>query len=212
MCGDTLKLDAGTGYDTYLWNDCLSEEQQLDVTEPGLYWVNVTQGKRMGTDSIFIDVVTESLTVMPNDTCDTIKEVVFFEQYSLMLPCYYTVSFSVGEDSDSFRARIIEDNHEIVDIQYERDSRFKQDTIQSLPDVYRGIFPYKSYYDKKAKICSAFGEGIGVLYYENYGAKYIDIEGKFLSKEGDVYFEILNIQYQIEREKEVKSILSTLKF
>lgn len=40
ICGDTVLLDAGEGFTSYLWSDG-STNQELQVTEPGLYWVKV---------------------------------------------------------------------------------------------------------------------------------------------------------------------------
>ena len=38
--GGTRLLHASSGYETYRWNDSLSEERDLEVSQPGSYWVS----------------------------------------------------------------------------------------------------------------------------------------------------------------------------
>ncbi len=49
--GSTVMLNAGGGYDSYLWDDG-SNAQMISVNEPGMYTVQVTDGMCEGQDSI----------------------------------------------------------------------------------------------------------------------------------------------------------------
>ncbi len=53
--GDTLILDAESGFDSYLWNDG-STGQTLRVSATGEYHVTVTQNSMTGSDTIFVTV------------------------------------------------------------------------------------------------------------------------------------------------------------
>ncbi len=79
---DTLDffLDAGAGFDTYLWSDN-STLQTLEITETGVYSVTVTQGGCSNSDEVEITVTTctgieeltvDELEVYPNPTAGTI--------------------------------------------------------------------------------------------------------------------------------------------
>jgi gliding motility-associated-like protein len=50
---ETLLLDAGSGMDSYLWQDG-SSEQTFEVTEEGLYWVTVEKNSCFSTDTIIV--------------------------------------------------------------------------------------------------------------------------------------------------------------
>lgn len=50
---DTLLLNAGTGFQNYLWNNG-SADSVITVTAPGIYWVEVSNGSCTGTDTIEI--------------------------------------------------------------------------------------------------------------------------------------------------------------
>ena len=52
--GETIELNAGTGFSEYLWQDG-SEDNLFIVTEPGIYWVKIFDGKCYASDTIFID-------------------------------------------------------------------------------------------------------------------------------------------------------------
>ncbi|MCK4664484.1 MAG: choice-of-anchor J domain-containing protein [Bacteroidales bacterium] len=73
--GDIIILDAGEGYDTYLWNDSTTN-QTLEVTESGTYSVTVTNNSgSSGTDEInitfyeypVVDLITNDTTLCANE-------------------------------------------------------------------------------------------------------------------------------------------------
>lgn len=205
LFGDTLVLDAGLDFDSYSWNDGLSIEQKLSVTEAGKYWVEVTKKDRYGTDSIIVDTIHKSQSEVTADTCEGVNEVSFFETYFLKYPCTYIVTSGTGEDTDFFSSWLLDnENHKIVKIGYERDVMFKNDTINTIPYI------YKEKYSNQIIIRNESETEIGVLFFENIDTKYIDVEGVFLSKEEENYFEILTVSYQQSKESEVHNILSTL--
>ncbi len=51
--GETHILDAGAGFDSYLWNDG-STAQTLEVTIPGTYWLEVELNGCLGRDSVAV--------------------------------------------------------------------------------------------------------------------------------------------------------------
>jgi len=55
ICADeTILLDPGPGFDSYLWQNG-DQNQVFNVTERGIYWVQVSDGKCQATDTILID-------------------------------------------------------------------------------------------------------------------------------------------------------------
>ncbi|MCD4747214.1 MAG: gliding motility-associated C-terminal domain-containing protein, partial [Bacteroidales bacterium] len=52
--GETIILDAGTGFVSYIWQDG-SSDSIYTVTEEGMYWVNIFDGFCYSTDSIYIE-------------------------------------------------------------------------------------------------------------------------------------------------------------
>jgi len=55
ICKDeTIKLNAGTGFSEYLWQDG-SDKNDFYVTETGIYWVKIFDGNCYASDTIFID-------------------------------------------------------------------------------------------------------------------------------------------------------------
>jgi hypothetical protein len=62
-----LFLDAGPGFDTYLWSDS-STSQTLFVNTSGTYWVQVTDSNCVATDSINVTVYPSPTANAGNDT------------------------------------------------------------------------------------------------------------------------------------------------
>jgi len=55
ICTDeTILLDPGPGFDSYVWQNG-DQNQFFEVTERGIYWVQVSNGKCQATDTILID-------------------------------------------------------------------------------------------------------------------------------------------------------------
>ncbi|MCB0760498.1 MAG: hypothetical protein KDC12_03170 [Flavobacteriales bacterium] len=71
LCEDTDELlEAGTGFDSYLWQDD-SESTTLAVQEPGTYWVQTTFGECLFTDTINLLTPPAPIELGPNfDLCD----------------------------------------------------------------------------------------------------------------------------------------------
>ena len=68
---DTIK--AAAGYSSYLWNDGLSSGQNLSVTEPGVYWLRVSDDYGcIAIDSL--KLVIDSLTVLYDVTDECMPE------------------------------------------------------------------------------------------------------------------------------------------
>ncbi len=59
--GDSIVLDAGSGYATYLWSDGITQTQTITVTQPGFYQVFVTNS--LGCDGFSSPVI---VTVLQN--------------------------------------------------------------------------------------------------------------------------------------------------
>jgi len=64
--GDSIPLDAGAGFDTYLWNTGVTT-RILAVLTGGTYWVNVTSGACVGSDTTSVneDTVQVSVNITP---------------------------------------------------------------------------------------------------------------------------------------------------
>lgn len=52
--GQSAQLDAGPGFESYLWQDG-SIGQYIEVSEEGIYWVTVSNGYCLATDSILVN-------------------------------------------------------------------------------------------------------------------------------------------------------------
>jgi gliding motility-associated-like protein len=98
--GSILKLDAGTGYTNYLWQDG-SNEQTMDVIDSGMYWVRLTdQNGCVNTDSVRIGSIKKppALFLPPDTTICTgdilnLRPVRNFEKYK----------WSTGETGNSIQ-------------------------------------------------------------------------------------------------------------
>lgn len=53
--GDQLGLSPGPGYESYLWQDGSTGEIYI-ITDPGIYWVTVSNGCGEDTDSVYVEV------------------------------------------------------------------------------------------------------------------------------------------------------------
>lgn len=66
--GDTILLDAGPGKTAYLWNTG-DETQSIEVTDPGIYYVEVFSGTDCSaTDTIEVSYYLPPVDLGPNDT------------------------------------------------------------------------------------------------------------------------------------------------
>jgi gliding motility-associated-like protein len=98
--GSTMKLDAGNGYESYLWQDG-TDKESIDVAGPGVYWVKLT-GKNgcISTDSTLIDsIVPLPFSFLPADTVICASE--FYE----LRPSFPFKSYlwNTGETSGSIQ-------------------------------------------------------------------------------------------------------------
>lgn len=196
LYGDTLIIDAGADFDSYKWNDNLSTEQKLSVTEAGLYWVEVTKGCQKGTDSIKVDTINNTV-----NSCDTI--VTFFEKCFFNTPCSYTYRNNIGEDSQFIDIR--SENQDVV-LSYERYITFQYDTIQQLPESYKNSF------NNKVIISYKNNEELGVIFFKTTTGTLRNTAGYFLIKENSYYLELMQLSYSDTKTNELTEILSTLKF
>jgi len=97
--GDTLILNAGSGYSSYLWQDN-STGQTYIATETGYYWVEVTnQDACTAIDSLylFVDDAVTSLELGDDIKVCTGEEVVLEPQFGV----YYSYLWSTGETTSS---------------------------------------------------------------------------------------------------------------
>lgn len=73
--GGNITLDAGAGFNSYLWSDT-STQQTLSITQGGTYWVQVTNASGcFGIDSVNVAIINgNNINVLGNDTgvCGTI--------------------------------------------------------------------------------------------------------------------------------------------
>ena len=65
--GDLLTLDATDGSASYLWQDN-STDSTLNVSSPGLYWVQTSIGSCIGSDTIDVVVAARPVVDLGNDT------------------------------------------------------------------------------------------------------------------------------------------------
>ncbi len=54
-CNDDVLLDAGAGYDSYLWSTT-ETTQSITVNSDGIYWVEITSGPCTNADTIQVDI------------------------------------------------------------------------------------------------------------------------------------------------------------
>lgn len=62
-----IRLDLGTGFDSQLWSDGSTADTFL-ITQPGLYWVEVTNECGTARDSIFATRILDPVSSLPSDT------------------------------------------------------------------------------------------------------------------------------------------------
>ncbi len=188
--GDTLILDAGPGFDSYLWNDSLATEQTLPVTETGEYWVVVTKNDQIAMDTISVSFV-----------CDSTYTVAFFE-WSLTIPCSYTNGAGGGIDSYSIHIR--SESQDVV-IEYERGPGTFQDydTLYQLPDTYGNL-------NETIDIFNNDNQEIGRVYFRTTSYAFRNILGGFFIKEDSYYLGIMRLEYASDKADEVIEILSTI--
>ncbi len=77
--GEHVLLDAGSGYDSYLWQNGSTEQTYL-VTEAGNYWVHAWLGSVMFADTITITMWPEPVPNLGED------QIVCFGEYFLLQP------------------------------------------------------------------------------------------------------------------------------
>ncbi len=65
ICGSSYTLDAGSGYNSYLWNTSDSS-QSINVTSTGWYSCTVSNGICSATDSVLVSIIGEN--IINNDT------------------------------------------------------------------------------------------------------------------------------------------------
>jgi hypothetical protein len=192
--GDTLILDAGFGFYSYSWNNGLSDEQKLKVTNEGNYWVVGTINNTIFSDAIQIDTIRSCYYY-----CDT--TVAFFDKYNLKIPCSYSYEDFTGDDSRSVEIR---SKKQDVVFGKERDMLTQDVILQNLPETYE-IF------NKRMFIINCDNQEIGVVFYKVYPDYYRDACGPFFVKENSVYKELMAVNFSIAKKYEVIEILRTLK-
>jgi hypothetical protein len=66
---DTLLLDAGNPGASFLWSDgSLLQTNEISLMNPGMVWVNVSNGNCLSSDTIFIDIIPDPIPMLGNDT------------------------------------------------------------------------------------------------------------------------------------------------
>lgn len=97
--GLTMKLDAGTGYFNYLWQDG-SEKQILEIADSGTYWVSFTdQSGCTSTDTVRVGSGKLPGAFLPPDTTICMGEFLDLRP----LQSFETYRWSTGENSNSIQ-------------------------------------------------------------------------------------------------------------
>ncbi len=65
ICGNTFTLDAGNGYESYLWNNGI-DHSSIIVSSTGWYSCTIGNGNCFSSDSIFVNIV--NANILNNDT------------------------------------------------------------------------------------------------------------------------------------------------
>jgi len=100
--GNTMKLDAGNGYASYLWQDG-TDKESIEVADSGTYWVRLT-GKNgcMNTDTTFISSIEPlPLSFLPTDTVICASE--FLELKPIL--SYKSYLWNTGETASSIQIK-----------------------------------------------------------------------------------------------------------
>jgi gliding motility-associated-like protein len=100
--GYTMKLDAGTGYSSYFWQDG-TDKESIVVADSGTYWVRLT-GKNgcISTDTTFIGSVKPlPFSFLPSDTVICASE---FLELKPVLP-YKSYLWNTGETASSIQVK-----------------------------------------------------------------------------------------------------------
>ena len=115
--GLPLTLDAGTGFESYLWQDN-STATTYEVSEIGLYWVIVTNDNGCtGTDSVYVDSETASeewvilpgqVRIFPNPVKDVLHMVLDLDVEREIILEMYTIANSLVYREDIKRALVTE--------------------------------------------------------------------------------------------------------
>ncbi|HTB24242.1 MAG TPA: gliding motility-associated C-terminal domain-containing protein [Puia sp.] len=100
--GNALKLDAGSGYTNYLWQDG-TNKQSIEVVDSGTYWVRITDEEGcINTDTAIISSI-EALpfSFLPHDTVICTGENLILQP----VRSYESYSWSTGETGNSIQIK-----------------------------------------------------------------------------------------------------------
>ena len=196
VCNESIILDAGSGFETYQWNDIYAcNTQTFEVLIPGIYWVTVTDSfGNEGSDTIQIGMETYQPI---NPGCTDPKEFIFNNTYTIFVPCNFLVSNCSGIDSYWWEVRSPE--QEIV-FQYESYLTEKNDTLFAIPDAfYTDHMESIIYNDENIEVGRSFTH--------NINSTFRNKEGFFLFKQDEFYLKIFRLSYSDSAEGTVNELL-----
>ena len=205
--GDTLTLDPGPGYATYLWNDGLSTAPTLPVWEAGTYWVHVTDSlENFGSDTIAVELRYRyhSDTVPCVEGWKTYRLVRLRgnSDYSMSFPCHYNVW--TGWDGELWGLSARAPGQKVIFGYSHGAPPFMEDTILVLPNTYMQA-------DIKLIISDMNELEVGAFYYYETKTTLKYYEGWFLFREDEHYIQHSLITFAQGYLDEVAGFLSTVK-
>ena len=202
--GDSVLLDPGPGYTSYLWNDGVSTQQTLKIPGMGTYWVRVSDCHGgWGSDTIAVSYRNHSDTIpcVGGRKSYTLPRFARLANYQISFPCCYVVSIVNEEDSWSFSARSAD---RAVSFGYsDGGPPIFEVTFDEPPLNFMGTDTMVTIHDGDREV--------GTLYYPIRAGGSGMHWGWFLFRDDDFYVQHSNIKFRWEYFQEVKCILATIK-
>lgn len=167
------------------------------VNEPGIYWVLVEDScGNTGSDTILVNP-------QPyfdfGESCIDSTQISFWDQYQMTIPCSYLFRDCVYLDSHFFDIYSKDQKIHLFNERYALDDI---DTIEFLSTIVN--------YEDSIEIKNNQGEFVGVLFFNQNGSDFRNIEGMFYYRVDDVFIELVRTSISNDMIDEVKRIFSTI--
>lgn len=197
LCGETLLLDAGSGYASYRWNDEIYLDlQNINVSYPGIFWVSVEDYfGRTTSDTININY---NFYQQTSSGCVETEKYYFLNSFSLDLTCdFYFIDCSII-DTYSYGLKSSNDNLKFSGDTYFPDSLA---TFDNIPTNFHNDYEYE--------ILIIKGQEIGRCFVNKLESNIN--KGIFLFYDGNKYIQLFRVSFTDSMRDKAYEILSSIK-